>query len=87
MFAPITAKPGTSRKNKTGAWRTVSRPKFLQKECVACRLCLLVCPEGCITGKEKNTFKCDYNFCKGCGLCAAVCPKSDISMVEEGGEK
>ena len=56
MFGPIIAKPGSSRKNKTGSWRTESKPKFLQKNCIACRLCVLICPEGCIEGKEKNTF-------------------------------
>ena len=83
MFGPIVAKPGSSRKNKTGSWRTKSRPKFLQKDCIACRLCLLICPEGCIEGKEKNTFHCDYDYCKGCGNCAVICPKQDIQMVPE----
>jgi len=48
-------------------------------------MCALICPEHCISGKEKNTFMPDYNFCKGCGLCAVVCPKADIEMVEESG--
>jgi len=46
-------------------------------------MCLFICPEGCISGKEKNTFLVDYNFCKGCGLCADICPKDDIAMVPE----
>jgi pyruvate ferredoxin oxidoreductase delta subunit len=83
MFGPLTSKKGSSRNNKTGSWRVERRPKFLQKDCIACRLCLLSCPEGCITGKEKNTFICDYDFCKGCGLCAAICPKQDIEMTKE----
>lgn len=87
MFAPLTAKPGTSLDNKTGSWRTNLRPKFLQKDCIACRLCYLICPEGCITGKEKNTFQSDFNYCKGCGLCAGICPKDDIEMVPEGETK
>jgi len=83
MFAPITAKPGSSVGNKTGSWRTGEKPKFLRKNCVACGLCSLVCPEGVVSGKEKNSFRCDYDYCKGCGLCAAVCPKKDIEMVIE----
>jgi len=83
MFGPIIAKPGTSQKNKTGSWRTKSKPKFLQKNCIACRLCVLICPEGCIAGTEKNTFHCDYDYCKGCGNCAVICPKQDIKMVSE----
>jgi len=83
LFGPLIAKPGSSRKNKTGSWRSKSKPKFLQKNCIACRLCLLICPEGCIEGTEKNTFHCDYDYCKGCGLCAFICPKQDIEMVPE----
>ena len=83
MYGPLVAKPGSSKNNKTGAWRIERRPKFLQKNCIACRLCLLICPEGCITGKEKNTFSCDYQYCKGCGSCADICPKQDIEMIKE----
>lgn len=83
MFGPIIAKPGSSRKNKTGSWRIEVKPKFLQKNCIACSLCVLICPEGCIDGTEKNTFHSDYDYCKGCGNCASICPKQDIEMVPE----
>jgi pyruvate ferredoxin oxidoreductase delta subunit len=46
-------------------------------------MCLVICPEGCITGAEKNTYNCDYAFCKGCGNCAMICPKQDIVMIKE----
>ena len=46
-------------------------------------MCLIICPEGCVHGKEKNAFWADYNFCKGCGVCADICPKKDIAMVAE----
>ncbi len=87
MQIKITAEPGSDRNNKTGSWRVERRPKFLQKDCIACRLCILVCPEGIVAGKEKNSFKTDYLYCKGCGLCAAVCPKKDIEMVPEETER
>lgn len=77
------AKPGSSLANKTGAWRTETKPKFLQKNCIACKMCVLICPEGCITGEAKNTYICDYAYCKGCGNCVAICPKKDIEMVKE----
>lgn len=83
MFGPIVAKPGTSRMNITGTWRMGMRPNFLRKNCTACKLCSMICPEGCITGEEKNTFTTDYNYCKGCGLCSEVCPKKDIIMEPE----
>lgn len=87
MFGPLTVRPKNSKGDKTGAWRIQLRPKYLQKDCIACRMCVLVCPEGCVSGKEKNTFNADFAFCKGCGLCADICPKKDIAMVEEGGQK
>ena len=83
MFGPLIVKPKTSRNNKTGAWRVEARPKFLQKDCIACKMCLMVCPENCISGNEKNTYNSDFNYCKGCGLCAFICPKKDIEMVKE----
>lgn len=83
MFGPIIVRPGTSRNNKTGSWRIALRPKFLKKNCIACKMCLLICPEGCIEGLEKNTYHCDYDYCKGCGSCVAICPKNDIMMVKE----
>ncbi|MFA4888239.1 MAG: 4Fe-4S binding protein [Candidatus Omnitrophota bacterium] len=83
MFGPLIVIPAKSKGDKTGAWRIQSRPKYLQKNCIACKMCAVACPEGCISGKEKNTFMADYLYCKGCGLCAQACPKADIEMVEE----
>lgn len=83
MFGPLIVKPSKAKGDKTGSWRVQLRPKFLQKNCIGCKMCFLICPEGCIQGKEKNAYNTDYNYCKGCGLCAQICPKSDIVMVEE----
>lgn len=87
MFGPLIVKPQKSKGDNTGAWRIQRRPKFLQKNCISCRMCFLVCPEHCISGSQKNAYQTDYNYCKGCGLCAKVCPKADIEMVEESSEK
>jgi len=83
MFGPLTCKPGSSRNNKTGPWRTESRPKYLKKNCIACNMCLQACPEACISGQGKNTYDFDPNYCKGCGICAYICPKQDIIMIKE----
>ena len=83
MFGPLVVKPGTSKTNKTGSWRIVLRPKFLQKNCIACNMCVMICPEGCIRGGGKNTYYCEYEYCKGCGNCAVLCPKKDIVMIPE----
>jgi pyruvate ferredoxin oxidoreductase delta subunit len=84
MFGPLAAKPGSTKLHETGSWRGFIKPKFLRKECIACGLCKLICPEGCIEGAGKNTYRTDYTYCKGCGLCAYICPKKDIEMVKEG---
>lgn len=83
MYGPLVCKCATSKNNKTGSWRTELRPNFLQKNCIGCKMCMVICPEGCITGTEKNTYVCDYVYCKGCGFCAAICPKKDIEMIKE----
>jgi len=83
MIRHLVSKPGSSRNNKTGSWRTGKKPKFLRKECVGCKMCLIICPEGCIFGDKKNTYGCDYEYCKGCGNCVAICPKKDIVMIPE----
>jgi pyruvate ferredoxin oxidoreductase delta subunit len=83
MFGPLTSKPGSSKNNKTGSWRIESRPNFLRKNCAGCKLCVLVCPEGCILETGKNNFEVDMSFCKGCGMCAMICPKKDVEMVKE----
>ena len=57
MFGPLVSKPGSSKKNKTGSWRVELRPKFLRKECIGCKLCVSVCPEGCIEPVEKNVYE------------------------------
>jgi pyruvate ferredoxin oxidoreductase delta subunit len=83
MFGPLTVKPSKSKGDKTGSWRIQLKPKFLQLNCIACKMCMTICPEACIKGKEKKTFNCNFAYCKGCGLCALVCPKADIKMVAE----
>jgi len=83
MFKHSVSAPGSSVANKTGSWRTEVKPKFLQKDCIACQMCVAICPEGIISGENKNTFHCDYAYCKGCGNCAAICPKKDIKMISE----
>ncbi|MDO8662197.1 MAG: 4Fe-4S binding protein [Candidatus Omnitrophota bacterium] len=85
MFGPLICKPGSSKSNKTGPWRTELRPKFLKKNCIACNMCVVVCPESCVSGQGKNTYDFNPAYCKGCGTCAAICPKKDIEMVKEEG--
>jgi len=46
-------------------------------------MCLLACPEACISGQGKNNYDFDPDYCKGCGICARLCPKQDIEMIKE----
>ncbi len=83
MKINITAKPGSTVRNKTGGWRTYI-PKTDFDKCIGCGTCARICPEGIIKmiknkdGKPKP--KTDYDFCKGCGLCAEECPVKAIEM-------
>ena len=77
---------GESLVNKTGSWRTRSKPHFIHENCTACNMCALHCPEGCIYGKEENTYINDETYCKGCGICARICPVNDIEMIPEEAE-
>lgn len=82
MFAKIILPPATGLNNKTGSWRTGKKPKFLHQNCTGCRMCYLLCPEGCISGSKK-TYDVNLDYCKGCGICVEVCPVKDIVMVNE----
>ena len=78
----ITSKPGSTRKNKTGGWRTF-KPNTDLNKCIGCGTCAKVCPESAITMKNKKNKQVpvvDYDYCKGCGLCAAQCPVKAIKM-------
>lgn len=70
-----------SLSNKTGSWRTF-RPEIDHQKCIGCSLCSKICPEGCITMKEKKAVV-DYDYCKGCALCAHECPVKAIEMKED----
>ena len=77
----IFTEPGSSKQYKTGTWRT-ERPVFKHDTCNDCRICVIVCPDACITGQD-NVYNADLDFCKGCGICAHECPVDDIEMVLE----
>ena len=67
--------PGSTRKNKTGSWRTF-KPILDKEKCIDCGNCVLFCPEGCIN----QEYDIDYDYCKGCGICAEECPVEAIKM-------
>jgi pyruvate ferredoxin oxidoreductase delta subunit len=76
--------PGSSKKNKTGSWRTF-RPKVTGR-CVACKICEWYCPDSAIRVKETDGRKkatIDYDYCKGCLICIGVCPQKAIEAEKE----
>ena len=62
-------------------WRT-ARPVVDHGQCVMCRQCYLVCPDGAIYLQEEQ-IAVDYDFCKGCGVCANECLKDALEMKPE----
>ena len=84
----LTAKPGTTKINKTGSWRTY-RPEVDHEKCIGCDWCNKVCPEGvCFSTGQKNKqgkifYDRDLDYCKGCGLCAKHCPVKCITMEKD----
>jgi len=75
--------PGTTREEKKTGWR-IYRPYFKQKDCIGCRNCELMCPDGAVYRIDKKKYDADMDACKGCGICAEMCPVDDIDMFVEG---
>ena len=48
MKLPISVKPNTTLKNKTGGWRTF-KPGVDSNKCTGCGICVRLCPEGIIS--------------------------------------
>ena len=76
----VIKKPGSSKENKTGTWRTFK--PIVTVECKGCGICVQFCPEGCIkivNGKAEI----DYDYCKGCLICINECPTKSIESKRE----
>ena len=79
----LTSKPGSTKNNPTGGWRTYVPITDFEK-CIGCGMCSDVCPESAVsmrTQKGKQKPLTDLEYCKGCGICAKECPVKAIKMV------
>lgn len=81
-IAGIITEVGSTKKNKTGSWRTF-KPVVDTAKCVGCGQCELHCPDSSIKVGDDKKATVDYDYCKGCGICAEICPAKAIEMVRE----
>jgi len=82
--AAVIRKPGSSRENKTGSWRTF-KPVVTDK-CTACGICTWYCPDQAIKIVEKDGKKkteIDYDYCKGCLICVNECPNKSMKAEKD----
>lgn len=78
----INPEPGSSKKYKTGSWRSM-RPKIDFEICTKkCFFCFEYCPDGAVEKTDDGPVI-NLDFCKGCGICAVECPKDAIEMETE----
>ncbi|OUJ19458.1 Pyruvate:ferredoxin oxidoreductase delta subunit PorD [Methanonatronarchaeum thermophilum] len=76
------ADPGTTKKYKTGTWRTY-KPILDKDACIGCEKCWEYCPDTCkieVEHEDDIIFETDLDYCKGCGICAKECPVEAIEM-------
>lgn len=77
----VITEPGSTLKEKTGAWRTIM-PVIDRNKCDGYGDCWAFCPDNAISIRNKKAFV-NYDYCKGCGICAQVCPVKAIRMVKD----
>lgn len=58
-------------------------PKWEEKECTHCDLCVNVCPTKAIC-KEEGQYKLDVKKCIFCSICTALCPTSSWVVEKKG---
>lgn len=81
-FAGTVEAPGRRNdKMVTGTWR-ITRPVLTPELCTQCMICVVDCPDACITLTE-TAVQVDYEYCKGCGICTQVCPTEAFKDVPE----
>ena len=57
----------------------------IEKSCVACGACIIVCPKSALVIDKGIRAKVDTDNCVGCGKCVKICPAAVISIIEREG--
>ena len=53
---------------------------WIENQCIGCKTCLGVCPEGALTFTESGNHI-DRHRCNGCGLCVEECPGAALELL------
>lgn len=70
----------------------LTRDKFGKERCVACNLCAVACPVGCISLKKGESasgrwypefFRINFSRCIFCGMCEEACPTAAIQLTSD----
>ncbi|MDI5271225.1 NADH-quinone oxidoreductase subunit NuoI, partial [Salmonella enterica subsp. enterica serovar Kentucky] len=72
--------------------RTGMGSRVICQRCVACNLCAVACPVGCISLQKAETkdgrwypefFRINFSRCIFCGLCEEACPTTAIQLTPD----
>ncbi|WKZ20473.1 MAG: 2-oxoacid:acceptor oxidoreductase family protein [Candidatus Jettenia sp. CY-1] len=82
ISSPAIYATGNTPLRKTGNWR-VFKPVWNYDICTKCMVCVVRCPDACISVNEDGYPYTDYDNCKGCMICVEECPVKAIEGVRE----
>jgi pyruvate ferredoxin oxidoreductase delta subunit len=79
----VILEPGSTKKYKTGEWRTY-RPIIDTSKCIKCNKCWLICPDAAVGPRASDgKSEVNYDYCKGCLMCEKTCPVKCITHIVE----
>ncbi|ADV33873.1 NADH-quinone oxidoreductase subunit I [Candidatus Blochmanniella vafra str. BVAF] len=88
MYPDITCKVSSRYRGRI----ILTRDKLGNERCVACNLCAVSCPVGCISLKKSETidgrwypdfFRINFSRCIFCGMCEEACPTAAIQLISD----
>lgn len=82
LSSPAIQAVGNTPLRKTGNWR-VFKPVWNYDICTKCLICVVRCPDACISVNDEGYPYTDYDNCKGCLICVEECPAGAIVEMRE----